>query len=251
MATFQTSLYAEGEPRSDFGLGDLFGVQYAGGVEDNGPNGYIRLEHATRHPLLAGLEDTQQVVTSRRCAKVRALAVFPQAPLTRIPTFPTDSMEEIFPTVSRTDIPEVYARELPNGAPIVYFPGDIDASFAGSMAPDPAKLLQNAVNWARKDAAPVRVTGPGLLEVACWRQRSSMTVHMLNCTNPFMLRAAYREDIPVGQQTVEIAIPAGRPVSGVRLLVAGGSPKYEQTGGSLKLTVPTIVDHEVVAVDFA
>jgi len=78
-----------------------------------------------------------------------------------------------------------------------------------------------------------------------------MTVHMLNCTNPFMLRSAYREDVPVGPQGVTIRVPTGRTASGVKLLVAGVKPAVKRTGNTLTLTVPSIVDHEVVAIDFA
>ena len=251
LATFQTSLYAGGTLRADFGLSDLFGVSYAGGTESNGSNGYIRIERDTNHPILKGLERTQQISGTRRHANVRAVAAFPNPPLTRIPTFPTDPMEELFPRVAKTDIPEIYAHTIDERSRVVYFPGDIDSTFAAGMAPDLALLIRNSVAWAMNEPQPATVSGPGIVEVTCWRQAHSMTVHMLNCTNPFMLRAAYREDIPIGPQRVTIRVPAGRTAREVKLLVAGGKVKFDQTGDMLVVTVPTVVDHEVVAVDFA
>jgi hypothetical protein len=44
-------------------------------------------------------------------------------------------------------------------------------------------------------------------------------------------------------------VPAGRAVRRVTLLVAGGTPRVERSGNVLTLTVPSIVDHEVVAID--
>jgi hypothetical protein len=251
LATFETSLYSDGARRLDFGLADLFGVACAGGTGSNGPNGFIRIEHHTKHPILKGLEETRQIVSTRQHVDVRAVAAFPKAPLTRIPTYPTDPMEQIFARTPKTDIPEVYARALNEGSRVVYFPGDIDSTFANGMAPDLALLLRNSVQWAMNEPQPVTVSGPGLLEVTCWRQANSMTVHMLNCTNPFMLRSAYREDVPVGPQGVTIRVPTDRTASGVKLLVAGVKPAVKRTGNTLTLTVPSIVDHEVVAIDFA
>jgi hypothetical protein len=94
------------------------------------------------------------------------------------------------------------------------------------------------------------VTGPGILEITCWLQAKSMTVHMLNCTNPYALRSAYREMIPVGPQRVSVRIPGGRAAREIKLLVAGVQLNIERVGNTLALTVPSVLDHEVVAIDF-
>lgn len=249
-ATHRTSLLSNDATRSNFKLGDLFGVSYAGSIEDNGPNGYIRVEHATNHPILRGLEDTDQIVSTMRHVNVNATASFSSPPLTRIPTYPTDPMEQIFPRTMKTDIPEVYARTINDRSRIVYFPGDIDATYASGMAPDLGLLIRNAVGWAMNEPQPATVTGPGILEITCWLQAKSMTVHMLNCTNPYALRSAYREMIPVGPQRVSVRIPGGRAAREIKLLVAGVQLNIERVGNTLALTVPSVLDHEVVAIDF-
>ncbi|MHB1178840.1 MAG: alpha-amylase family protein [Daejeonella sp.] len=249
LATFQTSLYTGGELRPNFGLSDLFGVAYACGIESNGPNGYIRIEADTKHPILKGIEDVGQIVSTSQHLNVRALVSFPNPPLTRIPTYSTIPMEEIYPRIPKTDIPEVYLRIINERSRVVYFPGDIDATFANGMAPDLALIIRNAVGWAMNEAQPVTVSGPGILDVTYWRQANSMTVHMVNMTNPFMLRSPYREDIPIGSQRVTIRFPADRIARGVKLLVAGVTPYVERSGNELTITVPSIVDHEVVAID--
>ena len=252
IATYQTSLFNDGNIRADFGLSDIFGVSYTGGTGNNGSNGYIRLEHETKHPILRGLEETQQVISPRQYVNVKANTSFSVVPLTRIPTYPTDPMEQIYPRIPKTDIPEVYLRTIGRGR-VVYFPNDIDSSFSDSMAPDFVTLIRNSVEWAmNNEPQPAMVTGPGILEVTCWLQTNSMTVHMLNCTNSYMLRSAYREDIPVGAQLVTIHIPENQTVKNVRLLVAGTEANFSRVGeNTLIVNVPVVVDHEVVAVNFA
>ena len=57
-----------------------------------------------------------------------------------------------------------------------------------------------------------------------------MTVHLVNLTNPMMMKGPFRELIPVGEQTVRLRIPDGREVAGVHLLRAGTVPEVRSRG---------------------
>jgi hypothetical protein len=76
-----------------------------------------------------------------------------------------------------------------------------------------------------------------------------MTVHLVNLTNPMMMKGPFRELIPVGEQRVEVTLPAGAKPRKVQLLMAGGDLPVERAGTRLTVTVPSIRDHEVVAID--
>jgi hypothetical protein len=78
-----------------------------------------------------------------------------------------------------------------------------------------------------------------------------MTVHLVNLTNPMMMRPSYRELIPSQPQQVRLRLPAGKKASQVQFLVKGGSPDVRTEGNAISLTVPSILDHEVIAVDLA
>ena len=43
-----------------------------------------------------------------------------------------------------------------------------------------------------------------------WRQRASMTVHLVNLTNPMMMKGPLREVIPIGPQRVRDPAAGGR-----------------------------------------
>jgi hypothetical protein len=159
-------------------------------------------------------------------------------------------MEEVFPRVPHTDIPEVFVREVGKGR-VVYFPWDIDRTFWEVLSPDHWLLLRNAVEWAANEPSPVTVTGPGTLDVAVWRQKDSMTVHLVNLTNPMMMKGPLRELIPAPAQKVTVRLPAGARAKKVQLLSGAQTPRVESGAGSITLTVPSILDLEVIAIDLA
>ena len=132
---------------------------------------------------------------------------------------------------------------------VVYFPGDLDRTFWEVLDVDHAKLLRNAVIWATNESAPVSVKGPGILDVSVWSQRNSITVHLVNLTNPMMMKGPVREIIPIANQQVQVQIPHGRRVKAAKLLVAKKSASFRIEENLILLEVPSISVHEVIALD--
>ena len=252
VATSETSLCDEtGVPRKDFGLSDLFAAAWNGQGEGPMHNAYLRLEHggAPGHPLLRGLEDAPRIIHGVWRVNVAAHDASYKSPLTLIPSYPDLPMEKVYPRQPRTNIAQVFLNELPGGGRVAYFPWDIDRTYWEVLAVDHGKLLRNAVDWATNEELPVTVTGPGVLDVTLWRKRNSVTVHLVNLSNPMMMKGPVRELLAVGSQRVRIRLPQGFEARGVKLLVAGSAPDFHVTGGWIEVAVPSVLDHEVVAVD--
>jgi len=178
---------------------------------------------------------------------VRPTEKFPSPPLTLIPSYPDLPMEKVFPKTPRTDIAQVFLREVGAGR-AVYFPWDIDRTFWEILDVDHGKLLRNAVTWATNEPPPITVEGPGVVEVTLWQQPNGVTAHFVNLTNPMMMKGPIRELLPVGAQTVRIKLGNSRAKS-VRLLVADSAPAFTQDGEWLELTLPALRDHELVAIE--
>ena len=251
LATFETSLYdEEGNRRLDFGLADLFGVSYDKNVEGPMQNSYLRLKKdlATDsfHPVLKDLESAYRIINTIHRVKVIPRSTFP-SPVTLIPTYPDLPMEDVYPRLPETDIRELYLRDIGKGR-IAYFPGDIDRSFWQIMSFDHSKLLRNTIRWALNEEPIAEVKGPGVVDVTVWKQQSSMTVHLVNLTNPMMMKGPFRELIPVTAQ-VSIKIPQGMKAGGVHLLVCGDNPSFEIQEDKVIITVPQIYDHEIIGID--
>jgi hypothetical protein len=254
VATYETSLYDEnGEPRAEFGLADLFGASFAGKAEGPILNSYLNLKKDPQtgayHPLLAGLEDAGRIINGAHRVRVEAHDKAMYSPLEVVPTYPDLPMEEVFPRTTDTHDPGVFLREVAPGR-VVYFPWDIDRTFWDVLNVDHARLLHNAVLWVTNEPAPLEVQGKGILDISIWSQNHSVTVHLVNLTNPMMLKGPVREVIPLARQVVRIRPPKdGRRVTGVSRLVGGGELPFREVAGAIVVEVPVIELHEVIALD--
>ena len=253
VATFETSLYdEEGKPRRDFALKDIFGVSYDNDVEGPMKNSYLRLKKDEAanayHPVLDGLEDAYRTINTIYQVKVKPDADFP-SPVTLIPTYPDLPMEDVYPREKESGIRELYLREKGNSR-IAYIPGDMDRSFWQIMSADHSKLLRNTILWALNEKPIVNVQARGIVDVAVWRQKESMTIHLVNLTNPMMMKGPFRELFPV-DVAVKIEIPENKRVTGVHLLLRDTKPTFEIKGNIVSLNVTDIPDHEIIALDLS
>lgn len=252
IATHETSLYDErGRRRSDLGLADLFGASVTGSVQGPMQNAYLHLDADARqgHPLLAGLRDAERIIHGVHRLPTRAHDTGEPPLLTLVPSYPDLPMEQLYPRVERTDQPEAYLREEDRGR-VAYLPWDIDRTYWEILNADHGTLLRNVAAWAAGDL-PVSVEGPGLLDVAVWQQADSLTVHMVNLTNPHMLKGPVREAHPVGEQRIRLRLPLGCTVNGAHLLSGNKLGDWQVADGVLSAVVPQVDEHEVLAVDLA
>jgi hypothetical protein len=254
LATFETSLYnEEGERRSDFGLADLFGVHAGGRVEGPMKNSYLTFcpERTDPHvsAILKGFEGTDRIVNGvYRVPVIPVADDFCAAAVGFEPPYPDLPMEEVY--VRRGDHPaaELFLREV-GDARVAYVPWDFGRSFWEFLSADHQRLFTNVLRWVHDEPQPVNVEGPGVVDVFVWRQARSLTVHLVNLTNPMMLKGPYRELLPLRGLSVAIRLPAGQHVESVRLLKANTKPRFTRHAEWLAVKLPPVRDHEIVAVD--
>lgn len=255
VATAETSLYREdGSRRDDFGLGDLFGATVTGGFRESAKNSYLALHAAGDDPalpVLAALADTPRIINGTAFLETdRRPGDDALTPVTLVDTFPDLPMEEVYPRDRGLGVPMLYLAERGAGR-VAYLPGALDRAFHEVLAHDHFLLLSGVIRWARDSEPLVAVEGAGVIEVTAWRQESSMTVFLVNDTNPMYLKGPIHEVIPAPPQHVRILIPEGATVTRVRLLRSGDEPDASITAQAVELDLPAIGDFEVVALDLA
>jgi len=212
-------------------------------------NSYLRLEHEAlpRHVVFTGLEDTPRIINGVSRLQVTPREHFAETPITLIPSYPDLPMEKVYPRAPKTDISCLYLRQ-PAGR-VAYFPFDIDRTFWEVLSADHLKLLRNTVQWATNEDPAIEVTGPGVLDVTAWRNPGSITIHLVNLTNPMAMKGPFRDFFPIGAQTLKLRLPEGIHAKQANLLVAEKTIAVYRSGDYHTLSVPTVVDHEVVAID--
>jgi len=247
LATFETSLYSErNEKRPDFGLADVFGIRKAGEIKGTNGNAYAaRIE--SQHAIVEGFADTHWIAGAEFRLPVAAVD---HPLLTVVPGFVAYPPELAYPEPSHTSEPAVVVKEEGRSRR-VYFPGDVERTLWRSGHTDLTRLLRNAIRWVAGQDSPVTIEGDGVVETFAWETEAGFAVHVLNYTNPAMHRGWLRDFYPIGSQRVRIKLPAGRRVTRVELLRGGATVPFQVNGGSIRFTIPRVVDYEVAALHSA
>jgi len=244
LATFETSLYDEqNQPRANFGLADVFGIQKTGDVIGTSGNAfYTRIER--QHPILDGFANTNWLPG----AEYRVpLAPVDNPLLTVVPGFTAYPPELAYPPTPQTNVPAVVLREQ-GASRRAYIASDIERSLWVSGDIDLSLQLRNTINWILHNEQPVTIEGPGLIESFAYETEPGFALHVLNYTNPNTHRGLIREFYPIGAQRVRFAVPDHRKVSRVELLKSSSDIPFQQANGSVTFTIPGTTEYEVAAI---
>jgi hypothetical protein len=200
-----------------------------------------------RHPVLAGLEDTDILPFGGR------LEVIEPAPgaevlLTYVPPFPAYPPETAWMRTPRTDVPGLIVRTSERGSRVAYLAADLDRRFGRDNLPDHADLLANLVRWAAGDTTPLTVAGPGFVDCHLYRQPGRMVLHLVNLTSAGTWRAPVHELIAIGPLTVRVRLYAGVAGQALKRLVAQRDEGLAPRDGWVAFDVPSLLDHEVVVI---
>ncbi|HEX4286963.1 MAG TPA: alpha-amylase family protein [Terracidiphilus sp.] len=249
LATFETSMYTEGnERRADFGLADVFGIHATGAVigRMGNANPYLaRIER--KHPVVAGFEGTHWIPGSEFRVP---LATMENPVLTVVPGYVAYPPELSYPPVSHTREPAVVIRERGKSR-LIYIPGNIEATMWLSGHTDLSQLLQNSIRWVAGENPPVTIEGKGLIESFAWETEPGYAVHVLNYTNPNLHRGWVREFYAIGEQKVSLRVGSGRRIARVDLLRSERTIPFHVAGDRVEFTIPSIESYEVAALTLA
>jgi hypothetical protein len=247
MASFETSLYDENlQPRKEFGLADLLGINKAGEViGTNGNAYYARIEH--QHPILANFIDTNWLPGAQNRMPLKPTD---NPILTVVPGFVQYPPELAYPPQSHTNEPAVVLRETGNSR-TAYFPGDIERTYWLTGHGDLLALMHNTIRWLTRDETHLHVQGDGLIEAIGWETEPGYAIHLLNYTNPNAHHGWIENTYPLGPQTVSLKLPSGARVKSVDLLRGGQTIPFHLDAQILRFTIPRIEDYEVGAITIA
>ena len=218
-------------------------------------NAYLRLEAdpatGRRHPLLAGLDDAPRVIHGTwRLDVTPADRVRGDRPLTLIPSYPDLPMEMVYPRPDDRRRRGCTSARSAAGR-VVYFPWDIDRVFWEVLAVDHGLLLATPCGGRRREEPPVEVEGPRRA------RRDRLAAGRLDDRAPGQPDEPDDDEGPVPRADPgRRAAGADRPAGGAEARGSSSSwpaarSRRTQDGTPLSVDVPSVRDHEVVAIDLA
>jgi len=115
------------------------------------------------------------------------------APPSAHPSYPNLPMEKVYAREPRTHLPQVFMREVGDrGGPRgVIFRGKSTGRSGKSRPSITQTLAQCGRVGDGRAIARATVIGPGVIDVDRWRQKNSLTVHLVNLTNPMMMKGRF------------------------------------------------------------
>jgi hypothetical protein len=216
-------------------------------------NSYLRLafKEDAGSPILMGFGDTDRIINGISRVVVQPSATdFVEVPVTLIPSYPDLPMEKVYSRARDTHESQLYLRQLPKGGRIAYFPFDVDRTFGETLTHDHMLLMRNTVEWSLHESAPFESSGHGLVDVVAWHNTNAIVIHMVNLTNPMTMKGPFREFFAIGVQTITLRLPELKDAREAKLLVANKTVPLTRQGNAIVIEVPSILDHEVIAIDF-
>lgn len=269
LATGPSTLCQEnGSLRADFALGDLLGAHVPDRhVFRDGEKraawaretcqSYLRLQRdlltdEMSRVLLANFDETDILPFGGELEAVK-LAPGATAPLTYLPPWPVTSVEGAYlRTVNPTTPAMIINRPFGESSRVAYFPADVDRRYAREYLPDLGNLLANTVRWLVDDQLPVRVEGPGLVDMHLYRQAARMVFHLVNLTSSGTWRAPVEELVSLGPYQISIATPDHFDFTRVRVLSGekdGQSIEAKLENGYVHFQIASLLDHSVFAIE--
>jgi hypothetical protein len=257
VATFDTGVRTrDGSVRKEPAFAKMFGVTVRGRRRDL-KSSYARIENAN-DPLLAGIGDTDLIPNEGALVEVEA-AAGRVVPLTLIPPViahsgATISIPEYSAIRATTDVP-VAVHGTHGSGRTVYFANPMDALFYKYGFPDLGRVLANAVRHALGDAQDFVTDAPEFVDIALNVQPRRKLVHLINFPIGKQLstgwRHAGRTIVPLTGIALRVKLAAGERVREARVASSEKVIACVQDGEWACVTVPALVDHEIIIFELA
>ncbi len=250
MAGFETGLCdVNGNLRATPAFDALLGITRTGKREGL-KSSYAKLE-VRDDPLLAGIGDTDLIPNEGALIVVKTAHA---VPLTLIPPViahdgATISIPEYSAVRETTDIPVVVHGACGKDR-VVYFANTMEGVYYHYGFPDLGRVLANAVRWALGEPMALEVDAPDYVDVTLMGQPSRTLAHLINLPIDKPLNNGWwhpgRNLVEVRDIVVRLRPPAGQRVKSVRLASNEAPLPLSMISGTVKVTVPKLVDHEIV-----
>jgi len=200
ISSFQTSLYDEhGQARSDFGLGEVFGVTSLGDIVNTEMDCYQKI--IRRNDLVRGMEKTDLLHNGGRTLLTRTLPGA-EAVTGYLPKINNQPPENAFPASWETSHPIMVLNRYGKGESI-YFANEIERLNGTIGHPDYDQLLTNAVSFLNGKSIHLKSNAPASVHIYLNQSAKHPKTYQLSLVNTSSSsQRPFRDLIPVNDLQV-------------------------------------------------
>jgi hypothetical protein len=264
VASLDASLFNEfGDPRPNFGLADVFGVDYRGLPDATVAKDDLDVNFAKaigpdywekrRNVFKARLVPKSFLLDNAKLATyVGSDPVTFKGPAVRVkPRAGTNVLGTI------GEHPAIVTRTHGKGR-VVYLPAGFDAGYYQYSYPYQRLIVKEAMTWAANGVAPpVRVEAQMCVHSTVMRQVKDgerLVVHLFNNVNTTGGHAFPNDDVPLREETlpvhdIRVTFRAGTKIKSVHLEPSGRELAVELTEAGPRVTVPRLDVHAMVVAE--
>ena len=242
VGTYATSLYdVEGKERKDYGLNELFGVNYAGKKENTRRDNY-QLIVDKQHPLVEPDSAQTELLFNAGYTALCKPAKNTKVICTWVPTIQNQPPDKSWVENLRTEFPTVVENNYGKGK-VIYFSNQPDLLSFQVGHQDTRNLILRSIRYLAGNTIPIESNAPSSVNIGLTKSLINPGQYILSLVNTTSSPVRpIRELIPVHGIKVKLRLE-GRSVASHKVLRSQGEFEVKSVGQNIELNIGKLEDY--------
>jgi hypothetical protein len=243
LATYKTSLYNEdGIQLQNFGLNDLFGVDYLGKEIPTKGDSYMKIKE--NHPVINDLPVGMYLPSFGN-----QLFINVSGSAKSLATLIEEPEAHYLPLKKDTKIPTIVVNEFGKGR-VVYIAGAVGEHYLNFGIYDHSKIIINSIRWLSSASQSIEIDNcPSTVELTAYtRDNDTLILHLVNSVRDEINEPIYESGLI---SNVIVKLKEYSENHKVKLFTLPNKQKifYRSDHDSLLLRIPNFKYHQIVVVE--
>ncbi len=241
VATYASSLFNEvGKERNDFGLSELFGVQYAGKRENTRKDNYQYILNK-KHPVVEPDSSKTELLFNAGYTALSKPIKDATVICTWVPTIQNQPPDKSWVKEFSKEFPTIVENKYGKGK-VMYFANQPDVLSYDTGHPDPRNLLLRTFRYLAGSSIPIETNAPSSVHIGLTRSLQKKGEYILSLVNTSSGPVRpIRELIPVHDITIKLNLE-GRSLGNYKVLRSQGDCRVKAMGQNIELRISRLED---------
>ncbi|MGZ5135152.1 MAG: beta-galactosidase trimerization domain-containing protein, partial [Flavitalea sp.] len=248
IATYATSLFdTNGKERSDFGLAEVFGLNYAGKKENTKKDNYQFILNK-KHPIVEPDSSSTELLFTAGFTVLTKPVKASEVICTWVPTIQNQPPDKASVHGFPTDYPTIIEHGYGKGK-IIYFANQPDVLSIDPGHPDPRNLLLRSIRHLTDKGIRITTNAPSSVHIGLTRSLNQPGQYVLSMVNTTSAPVRpIRELIPVSDISVKLKLNE-KSLSRHQVLRCHGECKLKADGEFVNININRLQDFFAVHIE--